>query len=152
MRFPTPAAIVTPIATLLLAAVPLAAAAPPVEDCAALVAFADAFDRAQLAKDGAALDRMVADDLVFIDGSGKRQGKKEFIQGWTVPGDSFQPIILHDRSVVMLGPDAGVVGAETSLRGVSGGEAFVSHFRFADTFRRTGAGWQAAHIQVTRMP
>ncbi len=141
-----------PILALLLAAAPLAAAAPSAEDSAGLVAFADAFDRAQLAKDGPALERMVADDLVFIDGSGTRQGKKEFIQGWTTPGDSFQPIVLHDRTIVMLGPDAGVVGAETTLRGVSGGDAFASHFRFADTFRRTGGQWQAAHIQVTRMP
>lgn len=141
-----------PILALLLAAMPLSAATPPAGDGAGLVAFADAFDRAQLARDGAALERMVADDLVFIDGSGKRLDKKAFIEGWTAPGDRFEPIVLHDRTVVMLGPDAGVVGAETTLRGVSGGDAFVSHFRFADTFRRTGGRWQAAHIQVTRMP
>jgi ketosteroid isomerase-like protein len=141
-----------PILALLLVVAPLSAAAAPAEDSAALVAFADAFDRAQLAKDGPALERMVADDLVFIDGSGKRQGKKEFIEGWTGPGDRFDPIVLHDRTVVMLGPDAGVVGAETTLRGVSGGDAFASHFRFSDTFRRSGGHWQAAYIQVTRMP
>ena len=140
------------ILALLLAAAPLSAAAPLAEDSAALVAFADSFDRAQLAKDGSALERMVADDLVFIDGSGKRQGKKEFIQGWTTPGDTFEPIVLHDRTVVMLGPDAGVVGAEATLRGVSGSAAFASHFRFSDTFRRSGGQWQAAYIQVTRMP
>lgn len=141
-----------PVLALLLAAMPLSAATPPAGDSAGLVAFADAFDRAQLAKDGAALERMVADDLVFIDGSGKRLDKKAFIEGWTAPGDRFEPIVLRDRTVVMLGPDAGVVGAETTLRGVSGGDAFVSHFRFADTFRRTGRRWQAVHIQVTRMP
>jgi ketosteroid isomerase-like protein len=141
-----------PILALLMVTAPLSVAAAPAEDTAGLVAFADAFDRAQLAKDGPALDRMVADDLVFIDGSGMRQGKKEFIRGWTTPGDSFEPIVLHDRTIVMLGADAGVVGAETTLRGVAGGDAFVSHFRFADTFRRTGGRWQAAHVQVTRMP
>jgi ketosteroid isomerase-like protein len=148
MRFPLPA-------LLLLAAPPsvAAAAAAPAEDSrASLVAFADAFDRAQLAKDGAALEQMVADDLVFIDGSGKRQGKKDFIAGWIAPGDRFDPITLKDRTVLPLGPDAGVVGAETILSGVSGGESFTSHFRFADTFRRVGGTWQAAHIQVTRIP
>ena len=140
------------ILALLLLAAPLSAAAPSEEDRASLIAFADAFDRAQLAKDGAALERMVADDLVFIDGSGKRQGKKAFIAGWTAPGDRFDPITLKDRTVTLLGPDAGVVGAETTLSGLSGGDAFASHFRFADTFRRSGGRWQAAHIQVTRIP
>jgi hypothetical protein len=46
-----------------------------------VLALADAFDRAQLTQDARALDTMIADDLVFIDGSGKRQGKKEFIAG-----------------------------------------------------------------------
>jgi ketosteroid isomerase-like protein len=117
-----------------------------------LVAFADAFDQAQLHQDRAALEAMVADDLVFIDGSGKRQGKKEFIDGWTAPGDLYDPIVLVDRTVTMLGADAGVVGAETTLTGVSGGDRFASRFRFADTFRRIGGKWQVAHIQVTRVP
>ncbi|WP_380876231.1 hypothetical protein ACFB49_07860 [Sphingomonas sp. DBB INV C78] len=119
---------------------------------AAITAFADAFDRAQLAQDGAALDRMIADDLVFIDGSGRRQGKKEFIAGWTTPGDRYEPITLVDRQIIALGADGAVVSAETTLRGVSGGKAFSSRFRFADTFRRVDGRWQAVHIQVTRIP
>ena len=53
---------------------PALAAEAPQSDIADLTAFADAFDAAQIAQDRAALDRMVADDLVFIDGSGKRYG------------------------------------------------------------------------------
>jgi ketosteroid isomerase-like protein len=117
-----------------------------------LIQFADAFDRAQLAKDHDALERMVADDLVFIDGSGKRLGKKAFIDGWTAPGDRYDPIVLIDRVVTALGPDAGIVGAETILSGTSDGQSFSSRFRFADTFRRVGGRWQAVHIQVTRLP
>lgn len=131
-----------------LIALMLAGAAPD----PSLIAFADAFDRAQLAQDRAAMERMVADDLVFIDGSGKRQGKKEFILGWMTPGDRFDPLVLVDRVVVPLGPDAGVVNAETNLTGISGGRRFASRFRFADSFRRVGGKWQVAHIQVTRMP
>ena len=73
---------------------------------ASLIDAADAFDKAQIDKDSAALDRMVADDLVFIDGSGKRLGKKAFIEGWTAPVDRFDPIMLIDRTVTPLGPDA----------------------------------------------
>ena len=129
-----------------------AAAKPSPPDQASLTEFADRFDQAQLHKDGAALERMVGDVLVFITGSGKRQGKKEFIAGWTDPGDTYDPITLTDRVITMLGPDAGMASAETVLRGTSGGKAFSGHFRFTDTFQRVGGKWQAVHIQVTRIP
>ena len=126
-------------------------AAPISTDSQSILAAADAFDTAQLTKDSAALDRMVTDDLVFIDGSGKRLGKTEFIAGWTAPGDQFDPINLIDRTVTLLGPDAGIVGAEVNLCGTSDGKLFCSRIRFADTFRRIGGRWQAVHIQVTRI-
>jgi len=120
-----------------------------VADLASLAEFADSFDRAQLEKDRPALERMVADDLVFITGAGERQGKAEFIDGWTAPGDSFDPIKLVDRVVRPLGTDAGVVSAETTLGGISGGQRFSSRFRFSDTFERIDGQWRAVHIQVT---
>ena len=133
---------------MILAAFLAFAVAAPVDD-SGILAFADAFDRAQLAQDAAALNEMVADELVFIDGSGKRQGKKEFIAGWTSPGDRFDPVVLLDRTVVPLGSDAAIVNAETTLGGTSGGQRFASRIRFADTFRRVGGKWRAVHIQVT---
>jgi ketosteroid isomerase-like protein len=112
----------------------------------------DRFDRAQIAKDGAALQTLVADDLIFIDGDGARSGKKAFIDGWIDPAVTFEPIDIQDRTVVPLGPDAGIVGGDVVLRGNAGGTAFASHIRFADTFRLKDGKWQATHIQVTRVP
>ncbi|KRC79753.1 nuclear transport factor 2 family protein [Sphingomonas sp. Root241] len=133
---------------MILAAFLAFAVAAPADDTG-ILAFADAFDRAQLAQDAAALNEMVADELVFIDGSGKRQGKKEFIAGWTSAGDRFDPVTLLDRKVVPLGGDAAIINAETTLGGTSGGHRFASRIRFADTFRRVGGKWRAVHIQVT---
>lgn len=126
----------------------LAAASPPPSS---ILAAADAFDHAQLTKDRAAMERFLLDDLVFIDGSGKRLGKKEFIAGWTAPGDSFDPITLVDRTVTPLGRDAAVVGAEVNLCSTSDGARFCSRIRFADTFVRVGGLWRVAHVQVTRI-
>jgi ketosteroid isomerase-like protein len=125
---------------------------PRAQRQSSLVAFADAFDQAQLTKNAAALERMVSDDLVFIDAAGVRKGKKDFIARWMTPGESYEPIRLIDRTVTPLGPDAAIVGAETTLRGLSAGKPFSSHFRFADTFKRTDGRWLAVHIQVTRIP
>ncbi|MGN6691912.1 MAG: nuclear transport factor 2 family protein [Sphingopyxis sp.] len=137
------------LAATLVVAVPATAKG----EVGSLTDFADAFDAAQIAKDGAALQRMVADDLVFIDGNGKRSGKAEFIADWTGGGDSYDPVTLHDRIVMPLGENAGLASAETVLSGRSEGKPFRVRIRFTDIFRRsTDGGWQAAYIHVTRMP
>ena len=136
------------LAVLLVIATAPAAAASEMS----LIQFADRFDEAQLRKDGAALEQMVADDLVFITSSGQRKGKTEFIAGWTGPNDHYEPVTLVDRVVTALGADAGMVSAETVLRGTSGGTEFASRIRFTDTFRRINGQWRAVHIQVTRIP
>ncbi|WP_447725054.1 nuclear transport factor 2 family protein [Sphingomonas koreensis] len=115
-----------------------------------LLAIADSFDKAQLTQDRPTLERMVDDGLVFIQSNGERAGKKAFIDGWTTPGDSYDPVALIDRVVVRLGPDAFMVSAATTLSGSSGGKRFSSSFRFTDTFRRVAGEWRAIHIQVTR--
>lgn len=135
------------IASLLLTATIAAAPANHTE----LLRIADAFDKAQLTKDRAAMERMIDDQLVFIESSGKRTGKREFIEGWMGPGDHYDPIVLIDRTVTPLGRDAFVVSAETTLSGTSAGKRFASHFRFSDTFRKTDGRWRAVHVQVTRL-
>ena len=142
------AALIAMILASSSASLPAEQPAPPAD----LVEFADRFDQAQLRKDGPALERMVADDLVFVTGEGKRLGKKEFIAGWTDPADRFDPITLVDRVVVPLGSNAGMVSAETVLSGMSGGKRFAGRFRFTDTFERVDGMWRVVHIQVTRIP
>ena len=116
-----------------------------------MVRVADDFDRAQLTKDAELLDSMVDDGLVFIDSTGKRQGKRAFIAGWLGPDDRYDPIVLIDRTITSLGPDAFIASAETTLSGTSSGKPFASRFRFSDTFRRVDGQWRAVHIQVTRI-
>ncbi|MES2988235.1 MAG: nuclear transport factor 2 family protein [Pseudomonadota bacterium] len=132
----------------LLLALALIAADPNAE----ILRAADAFDTAQITQDRAAMDKLTADSLIFIDGSGKRQGKKDFIEGWMTPGDKYDPLVLIDRTVTPLGPDAAVVSAETELTGESGGQRFASRIRYSDVFHRTHGVWRAVLIQVTRIP
>lgn len=128
-----------------------AAAEAPASEIAELRTFSDAFDAAQIAQDRAALDRMVADDLVFIDGSGKRYGKAFFIDGWTGADDDYDPVTLNDRVILPLSKDMGLASAETVLSGRSAGKSFRVRIRFTDIFRRHGDSWQATYIHVTRM-
>jgi len=112
----------------------------------------DRFDRAQIEQDRAALETLVADDLVFVGSSGVREDKKAFIEGFVDPAMRFDPIQVTDRVFLPLGPDVGVVGGDVVLRGTANGKPFASRIRFADTFRRIGGKWLAVHIQATRVP
>jgi hypothetical protein len=131
---------------MMIAALAAAALTP-----AEMTRVADAFDRAQLTQDRPKLETMIDDGLVYIDGSGKRQNKPQFIDGWMGPGDRYNPIVLVDRTMTPLSRDSFVTSAETTLTGTSGGKPFSSRFRFSDAFRRVGGTWKAIHIQVTRI-
>ena len=137
-------------AILLVAGTP-AGAEPPVSP-GMLREVGDRFDRAQVGQDRAALEAMVADDLVFVGSDGERQGRTGFIAGWMDPTVRFEPVTVTDRYFLPLGPDAGIVGGEAVLRGTAAGRTFASRIRFADTFRRIGGQWRAVHIQATRVP
>lgn len=121
-------------------------------EVAELTAFADAFDNAQLLKHGDRLAAMIADDLVYIDGEGAVHGKRDFIADWMRPDEQYDPLELKDRVIVPLGKDGGLASAEAILSGGRAGKPFRIRLRYTDVFRRTGTGWQVAHIQVTRLP
>jgi ketosteroid isomerase-like protein len=135
---------------LLGVSAPAAAESPPSTE--ALRELGDRFDRAQLEQDQQALEAMVAEDLVFVGSDGARQGRAEFIAGWTHPDVDFEPATITDRYFLALGPDAAIVGGETVLSGTAAGRPFASRIRFADTFRRIDGRWLAVHIQATRVP
>lgn len=145
-------AMVTMTGLALLCMAPAAAADTADASVEELRAFADRFDRVQLAKDGAALEQLVSDDLVFITTSGARKGKADFIAGWTDPAARYDSAVPEDRVIVPLGPDAGIANAAVTLKGLSDGKPFASRIRFADTFRRVNGEWRVVHIQVTKLP
>lgn len=127
----------------------LAVAAPGDPTEAEIKAASAAFDDAQLHKDGAGIDRFLADDFKFVRGSGKFTGRDDFIAGFTDPNISFEPFVITDPMYVPLGPDAGIVGGAGTIRGTENGKPFEEHFRFADTFRRIDGRWRVVYVQVT---
>lgn len=114
-------------------------------------AVARAFDRAQLAGDSATLARLLADDLVYVRGSGALAGKREFLATFADPQFRLDPFTVVRPTFVALGPDAAIVGGETTLTGTTAAGRFAQHLRFADTFLRRRRRWQVVHVQVTEV-
>src|SRR3954471_13266239 len=139
---------IAPIAALLLCAF----AQRPDVDQATLRQVADRFDRAQLTQDGAALERLIAGDLILIGSDGTRQNKRQFIEGFVAPGLHFEMATPTDRYFIPLGPDAGIAGGDIVLRGTAGATPFATRLRFSDTFRRINGEWLAVHVEATRVP
>lgn len=130
----------------------LAGAVPQASARAEIEAASRAFDDAQLHKDGAAIDRFLATDFQFVRGSGKLTDRNAFIASFTDPAVHFEPFVITSRIYVDLGPDAGIVGGEGTIRGTESGKPFEEHFRFADTFARRDGRWQVVYVQVTPLP
>jgi hypothetical protein len=107
------------------------------------------FDDAQLRKDGAMLRQMLAADMMFIRGTGKVTGKREFIAAFTDPQTQFDAFEIANRTIVPLGDNAAIVSAEAIIHGRAGKLSFKKHIRYSDTFSRLGGTWQVVHVHVT---
>jgi hypothetical protein len=120
--------------------------APDVDD------FSYAFDDAQFRKDRASLDRALAEEMVYIDSSGKIAGREAFIAKFDSPATQFEPFVITARSLVQLGADVIAVTADCVIRGTKGSDQFEARFRFTDIFRRRGTTWEVIFVQATPKP
>ena len=140
----------TALSMLLPLASASAAHAPAPNDALRGVdAASHAFDHAQLRGDVVALELFLAPDFLYVRGSGRVAGRREFIANFRDPAQHLDPFIIADRRVIALGRDAAVVAADGIISGTNAGRPFREHFRFADTFVRRGGSWRVAYVQVT---
>lgn len=109
------------------------------------------FDRAQMQGDGAALQRLLADDYVLFNSRALVQDKASFIRDYTAPGYSLKPFTVDDE-VVRHWPGGAVLGGVVTLEGSSGGKPYKVRLRFADIWRERGGQWQVVFTQATRVP
>ena len=120
--------------------------APDVDD------FSYAFDDAQFRKDRASLDRALAEEMVYIDSSGKIAGREAFIAKFDNSATQFEPFVITARSLVQLGADVIAVTADGVIRGTKGSDQFEARFRYTDIFRRRGTTWEVIFVQATPKP
>lgn len=115
-------------------------------------AAAKAFDEAQQHSDRATLEKMLAADFLFVRGSGRVGDRRDFIAGFTSPGQKLEPFTIVDPLFLRVSGDVAIVGGEAWIKGVDEGKAFAEHFRYSDTFARRGGQWVVVYTQVTGLP
>jgi hypothetical protein len=127
--------------------------APSVSGSGVPAASADAasriFEAAQFRKDRAMLDRMLAPNYLFVHGSGKVGDRGDFMAAFADAGEHFTAFDISRRVVIPVGSDGAIVAAEAIVGGIRNGKAFTQHFRYDDTYVRTGGAWRVVYTQVT---
>lgn len=137
------------IAALLLAA--CAQPSNPGAARAALMEAAEAYERAQIAGDGDALQQLMADDYVLVGSDGARQNKAELIAFWTAEGFDPEPVTVTDP-VEHVWADGAALGGRVTLQGLSGGEPFSVDIRYVDLWALRDGEWRVVYGQSTRAP
>ena len=112
---------------------------------------AAAFDAAIAAKDQAALQRLIADDFLWVRGSGAMGDKGAFIAALAAPSIRIEPFEPAEPRWITSG-DSALLAATNTLRGTADGEPFVDRHRFADHWLRRDGTWQLVYAQVTPAP
>jgi ketosteroid isomerase-like protein len=110
-----------------------------------------AFDQAQIHGDGAALQRLLADDYVLFNSQGKVENKQDFIRDYTTPGFTMKPFTV-EQEVVRQWPGGAVMGGVATLEGTSDGKPYRVRLRFADIWGLRDGRWQVIHTSAMHVP
>ena len=107
------------------------------------------YDHAQVKGDGAELRRLVADDYVLINSSGRVQNKSELIADYLAPGYKIEPFKVLEP-VEKVWNDGAVMGGVVNLKGLSEGKPFAVTLRFADIWAKRKGKWQVIYTHVSK--
>jgi len=118
---------------------------------ARLSAQADAWDKAIVVKDRAAIEQNMAEDFRQIDGAGNVESKTSFVDGLLSPGLQIDPYVVEDFDVRVYG-DVALLSGRTRMSGRHQGTPFSSHYRYIHVYVRRQGQWKIVSVQISRIP
>ena len=135
---------------LFLSALVLAATPPQnaSADEGRILALENAWNRAEQSKDIAALDQLLAPELVYIDYDGSIQTKAEFLASARSEGLAPEQIVNEEQHAHVFG-DCAIVTGVYREKGVNKGKAYLRRGRFTDTWVKISGTWQCVASQST---
>ena len=136
------------LAVLVLAASP-ALALPDYSDLPAdLAKAATQYDEAQLQNDGAALNRLLADDYKLVSRAGMVLDKAQFVAHSTDPAFKLLPFSI-DQPLHTAWADGAVLGGKVNYRFLDHGKPGAQLLLFADIWAKRGGVWRVVYTQVS---
>jgi ketosteroid isomerase-like protein len=117
---------------------------------AQLIAQADAWDKAIVRQDRAAIEANMHAGFFQIGGRGERTERAEFIDGLMDPKLKIAPYAVENLEVHLHGNTA-LLTATTRMSGQYDGKPFSSHYRYIDVYLRENGAWKIVSVQITRI-
>jgi ketosteroid isomerase-like protein len=121
------------------------------DEIAQLTRQAEAWDKAIVRKDRAAIAANMTDDFRQIGGSGNVANRDEFIAGIVAEELEIDPYTVEEFDVRIYG-DVALLSGRTRMTGRYNGKGFTSHYRYVDVYVRKDAAWKVANVQITELP
>jgi hypothetical protein len=118
-----------------------------------LIALENAWNQAQIHRDGEALNKLVADTFVYTDWDGTVMNKGKYIAD-SKDRSVETTAVSNDGVDVYFYPGVAVVTGAYHARGLNKGKPFDHYGRFTDTWILSGGQWEcvASHTNLTRKP
>jgi ketosteroid isomerase-like protein len=118
------------------------------DDECRILALETAWNHAEQTKDVAALEQLLASDLVYIDYDGSISTKEEFLANAKSEGLSPEQITNEQQTAHVFG-DCAVVTGIYREKGVNKGKPYNRRGRFTDTWVKVNNTWQCVASQST---
>lgn len=107
--------------------------------------------KAMLQADLPALEKLLADDLVYVHSSGSTETKQLFLASIRSGGLKYKKIAPEDTRVRVAGTLAVVTG-KSSVEVEREGKPQSFRVRFTAVYEKSAAGWRLVAWQTTRLP
>ncbi|MEZ2353288.1 nuclear transport factor 2 family protein [Caballeronia sp. RCC_10] len=102
--------------------------------------------QAMLSSDVKALDALLADDLSFVDATGKVWTKADDLNGHRYGMQRIDRLDVEEQSIRVYGAFA-VTVTRVALSGTFAGAPFAGSLRYTRTWGETAGGWRVAAAQ-----
>ncbi len=118
-----------------------------------IIALENAWNQAQIHRDGEALNQLTADTFVYTDWDGTLLKKAQFIADSKDPSVT-TTLVANDDVEVYFYPSVAIVTGAYHAKGTSKGRPFDNYGRFTDTWIYLNGQWQcvASHTNHTKRP
>lgn len=134
---------------LVVALASAASAAPPANNPQDLVNLETAWSKALVARDSAALNRIVAPDWSGHSAQGKLINRADMMQHELNGPEKLTAMANHDVHVRFIGPDHAIVQGMDNESGVTKGKKVNEVYSWADIFAKRDGHWVAIASQNT---
>ncbi len=99
----------------------------------------------------AALEASLADDLVYVHSTARRESKAEHVGNLRAGKPYYRGIAPRDRSARVYG-DTGVVNGISDMHVESGGKENRFTVRYLAVYAKSGGAWRMVAWQSTKVP